>query len=318
MYLLVLKQLSTMFLIGVCGFIFAKVFKVTDGEQKFLSKLLLYFINPCLVVNSFNIEFQSEKLKSLGFAILIGLLFHLVMILIAVCFSLFKKGEGEEIALANDYKRIDRLSIIFTNCGFIGIPLIRGVFGDEGVFFLMGYLILFNVFVWTYGLYIMSGSINLKKIFTNPNIIAVCLGILIFCLPFTLPEIIAKPLSMISDLNTGTAMLLIGMLFAGFKFEKSYLAGIIKVLLVRLLLIAFVNLLIIWGIYSLTKNHFDSRMILFVLYICSMCPTATSVPGLAVLFDKDGKYSSLLVSLTSLFCMLTIPAFVALAEYLLY
>ena len=55
MYILVMKQLITMCLIALGGFIFAKIFKVEDSQQKFLSKLLLYFINPFMVVKAFNL-----------------------------------------------------------------------------------------------------------------------------------------------------------------------------------------------------------------------------------------------------------------------
>ena len=134
MYILVSKQLLTMAIIGLGGFIFAKIFTVTETERKFLSKLLLYFINPCMVLNSFNREFESEKLLILGIVVILSLIIHGLMI-----------GLG----FLTCKEKIDRLAIAFTNCGFIGIPLIRGVFGDEGVLFLMGYLIIFNVLVWT-------------------------------------------------------------------------------------------------------------------------------------------------------------------------
>ena len=148
MYILVMKQLITMFLIALAGFIFAKIFKVEESQQKFISKLLLYLINPFMVVKSFNLEFDADKLVQLGFVFVISLVIHGIMILI----GFFSSKE-----------QVDRLAVCFTNCGFIGIPLIRGVFGDAGVFYLMGYLVVFNVTIWTYGYYIMSGSINLKK-----------------------------------------------------------------------------------------------------------------------------------------------------------
>ena len=108
-------------------------------------------------------------------------------------------------------KGVSRLLVFF-----IGIPLIRGVFGDEGVIFLMGYLAIFNILVWTYGYYQLSGKINLLKVITNPNIIAVLFGILLFCMPFTLPEVIARPLSMVADTNTAVCMVLVGVLLADF------------------------------------------------------------------------------------------------------
>ena len=63
MSLLVRNQLFTMCLIALGGYIFAKIFKVEDSQQKFLSKLLLYFINPFMVVKSFNLEFDVDKLE---------------------------------------------------------------------------------------------------------------------------------------------------------------------------------------------------------------------------------------------------------------
>ena len=118
-----------MFLIMLCGYVFAKVFKVQEVERKFLSKLLLYLINPCIIINAFNKEFNSDELKKLLFVVLISLFITLIMILIGILTS---------------KNIIDRLCIAFTNCGFMGIPLIRGVFGEEGVFYLMGYLVIFN------------------------------------------------------------------------------------------------------------------------------------------------------------------------------
>lgn len=304
MYVLVMKQLITMCLIALGGFIFAKIFKVEDSQQKVLSKLLLYFINPFMVVKSFNLEFNSDKLVQLGFVFAVALVIHLIMILI----GFFSSKE-----------QVDRLVVCFTNCGFIGIPLIRGVFGDEGVFYLMGYLVVFNITIWTYGYYIMCGSINLKKIITNPNIIAVIIGIAIFCSPWTLPEIIARPVIMIGDINTAMSMLLIGILLANFKPSdgKLYALKIAKVSLLRHVICALVNIGVLFVVWKLFPNMPDCRTLLFVVLICSMCPAATTIPGLAVLFNRDETYASLTVSFTSVLCMFFLPAFVALAELII-
>jgi len=299
-----MKQLITMCLIALGGFIFAKIFKVEESQQKILSKLLLYLINPFMVVKSFNLDFNADKLVQLAFVFVIALVIHLIMILI----GFFSSKE-----------QVDRLAVCFTNCGFIGIPLIRGVFGDEGVFYLMGYLVVFNILIWTYGYYIMSGSINLKKIFTNPNIIAVILGVLIFCSPWTLPEFIARPVTMIADLNTAMSMILIGILLANFKPAdgKLYALKILRVSLLRHVFCALVNIGILYIVWILFKTVPDCRILLFVVLICSMCPAATTIPGFSVLFNRDETYASLIVSFTSVLCMFFLPAFVALAEFII-
>lgn len=301
MYILVVKQLVTMFIIGIAGFIFAKVFKVEESQRKFLSKLLLYFINPCVVIQSFNKEFNLEKMKQLLFVFIVAVLITVVMIIIGILSS---------------KNILDRLGTAFTNCGFVGIPLIRGVFGDEGVFYLMGYLVVFNIFVWTYGYYQLSGTISLKKIFTNPNIICVITGIILYCLPCTLPEVIEKPLTMVGDLNTAVSMILLGILLADFKLAegKEYCWSIVKFNLFRLVICSIINIGVLFCVYKLFGSFQNAKMLCFVVLICSMCPAATSIPSLACVFDKNASYASLIVSISSVLCIITLPTFVALAE----
>ena len=301
MYILVIKQLITMTIIGVGGFVFAKAFKTNEDERKFLSKLLLYFINPCMVINSFNREFDSDKLIQFIFVTIVALLIHGIMIL---------------IGMLSSKEKIDRISVVFTNCGFIGIPLIRGVFGDECVFYLMGYLVVFNTLVWTYGYYQVSGAISIKKIVTNPNIIAVVLGIVIFCIPSDLPDFIGRPLGFVADLNTATSMILLGILMADFKPGEGILMGrrLIKVNVIRMVLCSIINIAVLFVIYKIFPNIPDIRILVFVILICSMCPVATSVPGLACVFNRDAAYASMLVSISSILCIITLPSFVALAE----
>lgn len=305
-----------MALIVLGGFTFAKVFKVDDKEQKFLSKLLIYFINPFLILNALNIDFEFSKFVQLALVFVLSLIVHFIMIALALLIARSKNPEEK------DYCTLDALAMMFSNCGFIGIPLIRGVFGDEGVFYLMGFLVAFNVLMWTYGYSKLSGRVVLKKIATNPNMIAVVLGLIVFFVPYPLPEVVSKAIGMIGELNSATAMILIGVLFAGFTFESKYIKHILKVCFVRLLLSGIVVSLLIVLIYKLMApgmNPAESdllKMILFVVLICASCPCATSVPSLACLFNKDGKYSSMLVCLTSLLCMVTVPAVVAFAEML--
>jgi predicted permease len=291
-----------MIIITLAGYIFARIAKVTDEQQKFMSRLLLYFINPFLVLNSFNMEFTWLKFRQLWFAAFIALILHGVMIL---------------LGFLSSKEKIDRVAVAFTNCGFVGIPLIRGVFGDEGVFYLMGYLIVFNVLIWTYGYYQFCGKTNLKKIITNPNIIAVAIGLVMFCLPFKLPELLQKPIVMIADINTPMAMLLLGILFARFEFDRTYIARLVKTMFFRLILTSICNLGVILLAYKIFANVQDIKMMLFAIYICSMCPVATTIPGLAVVFDHDKSFASLLVTISSVFCILTIPSFVALAEFII-
>lgn len=310
MYVLVIKQLVTMILIAAASFGVSKAFKFGKTEQQFASKLLLFFINPCLILSRFDMEFDSGKLKSFGIVVLLSVVAHLAMFLIAAIFARSRNKQEQNLDC------IDKLATFLTNCGFVGIPLINGVLGDEGVFYLLAYITVFNVFVWTFGYYIIAGKINFKRIITNPNILCVLFGLVLFCLPFKLPEIIAKPIQMIGSMNTPFAMILIGMLFATFNWSegKIYARRLVKILLIRHVLVALVMFLIVFATFNLFKSIPNIRTMCYVIYIASLCPTATSVSGLAVLFGKDDSYAALVCMSTSVFCIVALPVSVLLSE----
>ena len=203
MYFTVFKQLAIMALIAVVGFSVTKIFKFGKTEQQFFSKILLYVVNPCVIFNIFNVEYSSDRLKELSVAFLLSWVAHIALTVIAVIFCRSKKPELKDL----DY--LDRIAVVFTNSGFIGIPLINGVFGQAGAFYLMGYLAVFNIYLWTFGYYMVTRKMQPLKIITNPNIIAVVAGIIFFCIPGQLPDIIASPVKHISDTNAAVSMLLL-------------------------------------------------------------------------------------------------------------
>lgn len=55
----------------------------------------------------------------------------------------------------------------------------------------------FNLVLWSYGLLEMSGdrrSLSVKKLVFNPGMIGLAAGLVVFLLPFPLPEVFAVPI----------------------------------------------------------------------------------------------------------------------------
>ena len=135
MFVLVVRQLFIMLLIAFSGFIVTKNFGFGEKEQKFVSKILTYFINPSLIIARFDMDFNFERLKTLGIVILLSIVIHFVMILVSILFI------RKRTPVDYEFSDIERVGIVFTNCGFIGIPLISGVFPDSnGVFYLLNHI----------------------------------------------------------------------------------------------------------------------------------------------------------------------------------
>ena len=260
----------------------------------------------------------------MGLAIGVSFDFHLIMIAIAT--PLFaRKKTGQDQNRGRD--SLSKIGIVFTNSGFIGIPLINGVFGGEGVFFLMGYILVFNVLLWVWGEWLMTGTMRPLKILTNPNVLACAAGLAVFCLPFKVPYVIIEPLKMIGACNGAVSMVLLGLLFSAFGencMEGQKRAAPVKAFAKPLARDVFLRLvfcpLILLGATLLALSAFSSvpeiNLIMSVLFIAACCPVGMSVSSFAVVFKKDADYASLLVAVSSAACVVTIPLLVALLEAL--
>lgn len=302
-----------MMVVVIVAFICSKKFKFGQTEISFASKTLLYMVNPCMLISSFDIPYNAQKIQ--GLAVMIGISFavHLAMMAVACIFIRSRTPQGKEL------DGIDRVGVIFTNSGFIGIPLINGVLGQEGVFYLMGYLLNFNILLWIFAPVALGCKFNIKKIIFNPNVLAVLTGFILFCIPGQLPSIIAKPVSYIGQMNTALSMILLGMVFADFKKGQVKGALLLRAtwaVIVRLILCPLAALAVILAVLKTMPSVNDIRLMTVTAFIAALCPAGMSITSLAVVFNKDSRYAALIVAATSALCVLGAPLFVALAQLL--
>ena len=283
-----------------------------------MSRILLYVINPCMIVSTFDVEFSLEKLKSLGLAIAVSFVFHIAMIFVACALFAFKrKGDDRDAANARD--SLSKIGIVFTNSGFIGIPLINGVFGSQGVFYLMGYILVFNVLLWVWGEWLMTGKTRPLQVVLNPNVLACAAGLLVFCAPFKIPYVVIEPLKMIGACNGAASMILLGLLFSSFDTGseiKAFAKPLARDVFVRLVFCPLIILAASLFALRIFKSVHEIQLIMSVLFIAAACPVGMSVSSFAVVFEKDSDYASVLVAVSSAACVVTIPLLVALLEAL--
>ncbi len=165
----IFTQIIKMFMMMIVGYVLYKKAVLNEDTTARLSNILLMVATPCTLITSFNQTYSVEKLKGLVVAFVLSLAIYGLHILLA---HGFYKREC----------RIERFSVVFSNAGFIGIPLVTGLLGIDAVFYLSPFVVCFYLFVWTYGVITMSGStktVTVKKIVTNPCIWAVLIGVLV-------------------------------------------------------------------------------------------------------------------------------------------
>jgi hypothetical protein len=276
---------------------------ITKEGNKTLSAVALYIVNPLLIFMSYQSEYSSELLHGLMWSFLLSGISFTVTILLST-FIISKKRP--------DYT-LERFSVVYSNCGFIGIPLIRGIYGDEGVLYLTAYITLFNILVWTHGLMTMKESRDMKsfvKALRSPSVIAVFVGLICYVTQLRLPDMISTSLEYISDMNTPLAMLIAGSAVSQTNFVQALKnPGLYLVAGLKLLALPMISFLIL-------MLPGAPHIVLIVVTIASACPVATTGTMFAIQFDKNPERCSEFFAVTTLLSGLTLPAVTVAAEFI--
>ncbi|MDD3058733.1 MAG: AEC family transporter [Sphaerochaeta sp.] len=298
---IVLEKIGIMFLILALGVICLKKGIFDEALTKRLSTFLLQVVNPAVIFVSYQITYSHELLVNLGYSFALSFAAFLLQILVA---ALVIRKKSVNAA-------VEKLSIIYSNCGFFGIPLANGLFGREGVFYLTGYLTVFYLFFWTHGVILMIGRSGVKETAKNlfsPAIVGVVLGFLTFILRIPVPTVIVQALDSVGGMNTPLAMLVAGAtlaqsnLLSCFTNPRIYLVSFHKLILVPLAVaLAFMFLPL-------------NPVMLLTIIIASACPVGASCTMFALRYGKDSIYASQLFIVSTLLAIISIPLVVTFSN----
>ncbi len=302
MFINVLTQVIILFILIFIGVILTKA-KVLNGTAvKSMTDFVLLLVTPCVIIKSFMREFEPALLKQLLISVAATFLIHIGFIIFSRIILKSKDISAQKVL---------QFGVIFSNCGFMSIPLQQAVLGDEGVFFAASYIAIFNVFVWSYGVLLMSGDkkyLTPKKLIINPGIIGVTIGLVIFLLSIPVPKILAEPVSYLAALNTPIPMIIIGYHLA----HSSLLDGIKNIsCLWSIALRLFVFPLSALGIMYLCGIE-GSMLVSLAISCCA--PIAANTTMFASKYGGDTSLSVNMVSLSTLFSLISMPIVVTLAQ----
>ena len=273
---------------------------ITKQGSKELATLLLYVILPMAIIKPFMIEFDYDKLVGLGKSFVIAVVALALSMLVAkLIFG--KKHPMENFCAA------------FSNAGVIGIPLTQMALGEEAVFYIAIFVALLTVLQWTYGVMIITGDksvVSPKKIVTNPIVIAVVIGIILFLIPVQVPPIATTAVSSIAVLNAPVAMIVLGVYLAQTKLTELFTTKIVYVAtVVRLVVIPMLTI----AVLSLFPSSFqDVRL---AILISASAPIGTNVAIFAQLNGMDYTEAVKNICFSTLLSILAVPLIIGFANF---
>jgi predicted permease len=300
MFEIVLKNLVTLTLCLLVGFVCQKRGLLNKTVTAGLSMLLMNVILPCSILTSLDRPMSYGLLLEAGFvcAASFGIYFLGAGVAWVLC-RLLRVPRGEAAVYC--------FGLTFPNVAYMGFPVLEAALGPEALFYASVCTVSFNILAFTFGVRLMTsghpsgGRVGLKKILLTPAIPAIALGLVLFLTSRRPPQPVDKALTMLAGMMTPVSMIIIGALLAQNSFRALLRdAKLYGMLLAKLLLIPIL-------VFALLQPFLTNRLVLGVLVLTAAMPAASITAIFAEQYQTAPDLASRFVFATTILSILAIP-----------
>ena len=297
-------KVLVLFLMIAAGYFCFQHGMVTSRGASQLTNILISVATPCVIISAFQIEGSGLNLQKLAVCTIAACVGHLGPI--ALSLLLYRKKPEKR-------KKLLRYAVVYSNTGFMGIPVVEAVLGESAVPYASIYVVVFNLFTWTHGYLSLTGERGgiLKKALVNPGTIGLAVGLPLFLLGVHLPEIPLTVIDSFSALNTPLSMLVIGTYIARIPWKEFFSEReIFSVSAFRLLVSPALFLVLLYPF------RIDPVIYCACALVSGMPAAANTVLFSVMVHNPHAKLASKIVAVTTLFSILTLPLVTIVAERL--
>ena len=296
--MVLLQQMIVLFILMGIGFFCGKKRFLTDEGSKTLSWIVVNVATPAMILSA-GMNYESAiRGRQLAVGFLVAVLVYVFLIVMSFIILPLVRVPAED-------KAVYRVMAIFSNIGFMGLPIIRAAYGEEAVLFGALFQFPYNFLMYTYGIAAIKGENpfkggSLNKIL-NVGVISSTLGILLFVSGVHMPEVLRISAKHLSNLAAPLSMMVIGQSMIHFQFKEMFED-------VRLLVFSLIKLLSLPIIGVLLLRLFiDDPMIISVCYIMLATPIGSMTAMVAQQYDSNYGLASRGVALSTVLSVVTIP-----------
>lgn len=296
------NQIVIMFILMAIGYTLFRLKVIDRAGASQMASIVIYVAYPCITLKTLMVDFDFGKILDAAFCTAVTVSVLAIAALITKLF--FDRGDG-----------VARYAVIFSNSGFIGVPIIMGVLGSEYIFYMSISSAVMTAIIWTYGVWLVSGDksqVSLRKCVANPNLAMIAVGFVCFACSIHPPALMASVLDDLGALNTGLVMIVLGAYLAQSDLvaiatsKKAYLVSLLRLVLVPVITI---------GILALFPSV-DIKVRLTVL-IAMASPVASFAAILSEKYGGNYKFGIGLVALSTLLSLVSMPLVLQIATILL-
>ncbi len=306
--ILLMQQIVQLFLMIFMGYLIVKTGLVRDDDSKVLSKIILYLIVPCVIINAFQVDYTTDTVKGLLIAFAASVMTQVILlVVISVAGKLLHLNE------------VEVASVYYSNSGNLIVPIVTFILGQEWVLYGCVFMSVQLVFLWTHCKKIISreASYDWKKIILNINMISIFIGVILFFTKIRLPEIIGNTLASVGTMIGPASMIVTGMLFAGMNLKQIFAnKRVYFITFLRLIAVPLIALVLI-KLSNLASFSADGNKIMLIVFQAIITPSASTVTQMCQVYGNDSRYASAINVMTTLLSIITMPVMVMLFQMIM-
>lgn len=287
-------------LMGV-GYILRKFDIITASTRAGLTNLVIDVVLPCNIIYSFMIKLTHDIIRAGLEILIISIIIQLVCYLLG--YVLYRKTSPEK-------QKVLKYGTICSNAGFLGNPLVEGIYGSMGLMYASIYLIPQRICMWSAGVSCFTGAKGkdvVKKVLTHPCIIAVFVGLAIMVFQIQLPEFANSTIKTVSGCTTTLSMIVIGGILAEIDIKTVFSILNIYYCVIRLVIIPLAVLLgcAIFNVEPLVTA---------VSTVLAGMPAGSTTAILSSKYGCDEKFAVGVVFLSTVLSLISIPVLCMVVE----
>lgn len=298
-------QILILFSILLVGILLRKKKQLSDFAEETMSVLIVKVGLPAMVLASTNIPRTPNGIKDVYILFGLSILYYIGMFLLG--------GFSAKLAgLRDDSFNVFVGLVTFANVGFMGFPIAKSFYGEQGVFYAAVVNLIFNLTLWTVGILLFNRNekIHLRKLL-SPGTLACILAIFIFLLGLRLPAPVYAALSTMGSMTVPLSMLMIGALIADRDILKAFQNK-------TLLFMSFIRLLLVPLLTGVILHFFDlNHEIIYIFCILAAMPAGALNAVFAREYNSDKVMASEGIFVSTLLCIGTLPLIVLFLNYIL-
>ncbi len=303
--LILAKKIFSLFIIMIMSMALVRFRILKAADSKIMSILLLYLFFPCVILESFQIDFTPEiqhgMLLSTGAAVVVQALLLFM---------------GVALKKTLHLNAVEQCSVIYSNAGNLIIPLVVSVLGPEWVIYSSSFLAVQLVLFWTHMKSVMANEahMDLRAVFTNANMLAIFAGLVLLFTGWRLPVPVNDALHSLGLVIGPSAMIIAGMLLGDMSWEKIKSYKRVPLVVFLRLIVMPLGVLVLLKYSGIASFSPHGTTILLITLLATATPSATTCVSMASLYDNQPEYASVINVVTATLCTITMPAIVWLYQ----